>query len=611
MKNAWKSPVGGAALIILLTVVAYIPALRGGFIWDDDSYVTDNTTLRTMDGLRRIWFEVATKNEAGVTPQYYPLTSTSFWLDYHLWQLAPSGYHVINIGLHALNAMLVFLALRKLGVRGAWLAGAIFALHPVHVESVAWITERKNVLSGFFYLGALLAYLRFLTGSAIGLDFGAAMRSPVTGIGPKPWKFYWLAIGLYGCALLSKSVTCSLPVTILLLVWWKRGRLGWRDVAALLPFLALGLGLGLITMKAENPQYALSALDRCLVAGRNLWFYAGKLAWPQNLTFVYPRWHIDAGLWWPWLYPVGAVGVIVGLWRLRERWGRGALVGVLFFVVTLLPASGFFGIFYFHYSYVADHFQYLASVGLIALAASGGTGMCERLGPRGRSIGAVTAAVLLTALGTLTWGQTHVYRNLETLWRDTLAKNPQCWLAHNNLGVVLKDQGKVPEAIAQYEQALRIDPNYHETYYNLGVVLQDQGKVLEAIAYYERALQIEPKYPEAHNNLGNALAQTGRMGEAIAHYEQALQIKPDYARAQNNLGNVFMQEGKVSAAIGHYEEALRIKPDYVKAHDNLGNALAQTGRIEEAIAHYKQALRIKPDDAEAQSALARLQAQRR
>jgi tetratricopeptide (TPR) repeat protein len=531
------------------------------------------------------------------------VTYASFWLEYHLWGLDPLGYHVVNVLLHALNALFVWVILRKLGVKGAWWAAGIFALHPVHVESVAWIVEQKNVLSGFFYLGALLAYLHFLSRDA---DFSGRIHSPASAASPKPRRWlYCLALGLFLCSLLSKSVTSSLPLVILLLVWWMRGRLRWRDVYAVLPFLVLGIAMGLTTawvekyaVGAEGKEWAFSLSERCLIAGRDLWFYLGKLVWPRTLIFIYPRWQINPILWWQYLYPLGAVGVVLGLWTWRDRWGRGPFVAVLFFLITLAPALGFFDVYFFRYSFVADHFQYLASIGLISLAVSVGTVICNQAGPWRRSLGTVAAAIALLILGVSTWRQARIYQDLETLWRDTITKNPQCWMAHANLGDVFLRDGKISEAIGSYEQALRIKPDYVEVHSNLGLALAQTGRVGEAIGHYEQALRIKPNFAVAHCNLGVALTQTGRLPEAIEHLQQALRIEPGYAEAHCNLGVALAQAGRIQEAIEQEQQALRIKPGYAEAHYNLGVALARLGRLPETVAHFEQALRIQPEYAE-------------
>jgi tetratricopeptide (TPR) repeat protein len=587
MKETWKSVGLGAILIVLLTLVAYVPAMRGGFIWDDDDYVTQNQTLRSVGGLGKIW------TKPGATFQYYPLVFTSFWAEYHLWKLQPLGYHFVNVLLHALNAVLLWRVLRRLEIHAAWCAAAIFALHPVQVESVAWVTERKNVLSGMFYLLAMLAWFRFRPWIA-----GQTADS-------RNWRFYPLAMLLFLCALLSKTVTCSLPAAIVLLTWWKRGRVGRRDVLALIPLFVSGAALGLLTAWLEKhyvgagSEWTLSAVQRCLLAGRALWFYVGKLFWPHPLAFIYPRWTIDAGVWWQYSFPLAALVVPITLWLLRRRIGRGPLVAVLCFGGTLLPALGFIDVYPFVYSFVADHFQYLACIGPIALVASAGAAVCRRAGQWGRYLGMLTVAAVLMMLGVSTWRQGLIYKDLETLWRDTLAKNPDAWMAHNNLGIVLAGQGRVSEAIAEYAAALRIKPDYADAHYNWGVAMANQGRVSEAMAEYAAALRIQPDHAEAHNNLGIVLAGQGRISEAIAEYAAAVRIKPEYAEAHHNLGIVLAGQGRISEAIAEYAAAVRIKPEYAEAHHNLGIVLAGQGRVSEAIAEYAAAVRIKPEFAEA------------
>ncbi|MGD0061307.1 MAG: tetratricopeptide repeat protein [Verrucomicrobiia bacterium] len=583
--------------MVIVTFLVYQPAWHAGFIWDDESYVTENQALRSLDGLGKIWFK------PGTTKQYYPLVFTTFWAEYHLWQLEPLGYHLANILLHALNAVLLWYVLRRLEIPGSWWVAAIFALHPVNVESVAWVTERKNVLSGLFYFLAVLAYLRFRP-----LPDREEAR---TG----DWRYYPLVVGMFLCALLSKTVTCSLPAVLMLLVWWKAGRVKRQDVLALAPLFVLGATSGFMTtwmerhyVGASGMEWELSVVQRCLVAGRALWFYAGKLLWPRDFTFIYPRWEIDATAAWQYLFPVAALVVLTALWLLRSRIGRGPLVAVLCFVGTLVPALGFFDVFPFRYSYVADHFQYLACIGLICLAVSAGAAICERASGRGRDWGGFVAAVVLLILGVSTWRQARIYQNLETLWGNTLMKNPQCWLAHNNLGDVLLREGNVSEAIGHYEQVLWIKPDYAVAHYNLGNALTGSGRLPEAIAQYEQALRLKPDFAEVHNNLGIALRGSGRIPEAIEHLQQALRLKPDYPEAHYALGITLGQAGNLPEAIEHLQQALRLKPDYPEAHYYLGIALAQGGRTPEAIEHYKQALRLKPEFTQASNALARVQA---
>jgi tetratricopeptide (TPR) repeat protein len=590
-KKDWRA-IGLAVLLVLLTVAAYFPVLRAGYIWDDDDYITENQTLRDLRGLGRIWFEL------GAVPQYYPLVHTTFWIEYHLWKLHPLGYHLDNVLLHALASLLLARLLLRLRVPGAWLAGALFALHPIAVESVAWITERKNVLSAVFYFAAALAYLRFA-----GLN---ESKTP----GGRRRIVYLVSLSLFVAAMLSKTVTCSFPAAMLLVCWWQRGCLRVKDVLPTAPFFVIGVGLGLITVwlekhhvGAQGADWSLSFLGRCLVAGRVLWFYAAKLVWPVNLTFMYPRWEVSTAVWWQWLFPIAALGVVLALWLARRRFGRGPLVAVLLFAGTLGPALGFVNVYPMRFSYVADHFQYLAGAGLMALAAAGLARVFGRF--------QAALAALPLALAVLTWRQTHIYHDLETLWRDTLRKNPACWMASNNLGSVFNEQGKRDAALAQFHQALRLKPDFAEAMNNVGMVLVAQGQMNEATNWFAHALQLKPGYPDALGGWGLALLKCGRTDAAVALCRRAIKVDPRNKTALVNLGTAFATTGNYSEAIEAFESALRLKPDLLDARLNLGNALVASGQTDQAILQYERALKESPDSARTHSFLANALASRR
>ena len=398
-------------------------------------------------------------------------------------------------------------------------------------------------------------------------------------------------MALFLAALLSKTVTCSLPAALLLVCWWKKGRVQWGDILPLLPFLVLGAGLGMLTAGMEKyhvgalgADWSFTFADRCLIAGRALWFYAGKLVWPWHLTFIYPHWEIDPAVWWQWLFPAAAMGVVIGLWWARRWLGKGPLVAVLFFAGTLGPALGFVNVYPMRYSFVADHFQYLAGIGLITLCAAG----LARI-PR------VFPAALVVLLGALTWQQTGIYRNLEILWRDTLAKNPDCWLANNNLGIYLYHEGHLEEAMEHYHKAIQTNPDRGDAYYELGVALAAEGRLDEAIENYRKAIQLNPDYAYAFNNLGNALAAKGQLDGAIRSYRRAAQIMPMFSTALNNLGVTLAAEGQFDDAIQSYHKAILAGPKNSDPYVNLGIALGQLGRTREAVAQYREALKLDPN----------------
>ena len=422
----------GAVLIFLLTITAYLPVFSGKFVWDDDSWTTGIPgLLNGFSGLRLMWCEPT------ALQQYYPLAGTSFWIDYQLWGFRPLPYHVENVLLHAFAALLFWKLLWRLQVPGAWLAGALFALHPVMVESAGWITERKNVLSLVLYLGALLAYGRFNA-------FWQDGNLPGTRVSqPRRWMAYALAFVLFIGALLAKTTAFSLPAVILLMVWWKRGRLRWRaDIVPTLPFFGISIGLCLMTawleknhVGASGPEWVIPFPERCLIAGRAFWFYLGKLLWPVNLCFIYPRWQLNAGAWWQWLYPASAAGVLLGLWLARGKIGRGPATAVFYFVGTLFPVLGFLNAYFMRFSFVCDHWVYLSSLSLIALVAALVARMAEYLRRPAVLYG---FCAVLPVLEILTWRQCGNYADMETLWQSTLARNPGAWMAHYNLGRMLQ-----------------------------------------------------------------------------------------------------------------------------------------------------------------------------
>ncbi len=355
----------GTIVIIAACLLAYMPAMRAGFVWDDDQYVTNNELLAAPDGLWHIWFTTDSPS------QYFPLTYTSFRLDYDLWKLNPAGYHITNIILHTANALLVWLLLRRLTIPSAWLAAVIFALHPVHVESVAWISERKNVLMVFFALLSILAWV----------DFAERSRN----LQPSR-NFYILSMLLYVLALAAKSTACTVPATLLLVLWLKNIPLNWKRWLQIAPFLLVGLASGLLTvwweMHHQGTKFArldLSLIDRFLIAGRALWFYIAKLIWPVNLAFSYPKWKIDANdpLQYSWL--VACFAAAFALWYWRKKVGRGTIAAIVFFAATLSPVIGFISLYTFVYTYVADHYQYFASIGPIALVAAAGAKIFSKL----------------------------------------------------------------------------------------------------------------------------------------------------------------------------------------------------------------------------------------
>jgi len=566
-------------LLMSLTVLAYVPALNGNFLWDDDDHILSIKGLQSLNGLWNVWFR------PGATIQYYPLTFTIFWVDYHLWGFSPLAYHLQNVLLHGLAAVFLWQILARLRVPGAWLAGAIFALHPVNVMSVAWMTELKNTLSVALVLGAVWAYLRFAKIGAYNLG-NTSEKAPIT----IEWRFYALALALFQLALLAKTAVSFLPATLLLIVWWQRKRLQWRDVCLLIPMLIMAAGMGYITSHVEQhsigatgEEFHRGILERILVSGRSFWFYLGKLVFPHPLIFFYPQWRIDAGAWWQYLYPISTVALLGGLWGMHRRIGKAPFAAMMHFYVCTSFLTLILTLYMTRYSFVSDHWQYFGCMSVIALAAAGITLTFELFGKQKVLLQPIVCGLLLVTLGMLTWRQSAMYSNSETLFRTTIERNSNAWMALNNLGSVLFAQGKVEEAIIDYREALRINPNNPEAQINLGNALLQQGHEDEAIAHYHEALRLDPSSTKAQYNLGNALLQQGRPAEAITQFHEALKLNPNNAEVHNNLGNAFIQQGQTNEALAHYREAVRINPNYALAHNNLGLVLQQQRNLDEAI----------------------------
>jgi protein O-mannosyl-transferase len=643
-------------LLVAITIAAYQTVGHAGFIWDDDIYVTANPLLTAPDGLKRIWLSLDSPS------QYFPLVYTTFRLEYALWGLNAAGYHWVNVLLHAVNAVFVWMLLRNLRIPGAWLAGALFALHPVQVESVAWITERKNVLMGFFFLLALLAWTRFIKKEQRGR-----------------WWFYALALFLYLLALASKTTACTIPAALLLVLWLQRKTINLARIAQVAPFVILGIGMGLVSIWWERHHqgtqghlFAIGLGERILLAHRGIWFYLGKLVWPNELSFSYPSSPISLANPLDYLWVGGTIVFAVLIWFLRRHAGRSIEVAMLFFVATLSPMLGFIMLYTFRYSWTADHYQYLACLGPLALVAAGVTLASKKYGSAATWTLRIGGAALIFLLGVRTWRQAAIYKDEETLWRATLSTNPNSWLAHNNLGLRLAVTGRIEESLSEFERAVELDPEYVEAHNNLantyarldrrdeavseyektialnprlsqahanvatlllkmgrreeamahvqqaralglrdvaleqlsGAIAARSNKTLETIENWKRALEADPKNADLPNKIGLALAEAGELAEALAYLRSAAQLDPQDAGKHYNYATTLSQLGQFREAIVEYRAALQIRPDYASAHVNLANTLLQSERPEEAIAEYESGLALNPNSVVAHRNLA-------
>ena len=566
-----------ALVLVLATIFAYRPTWNGGFVWDDDYYVTKNRLLTSPDGLRRIWFSLESPS------QYFPLTYTSFRIERTLWGLNPTGYHWVNILLHTANALLLWRLLAELGVPGAWLAAGIFALHPVQVESVAWITERKNVLMAFFFLLTLLAWARFIDERnqrpiQRSRAHGKQRANEVTQAGelnPLSWRFYWLALIFYLLALCSKATACTLPAALFLILWLQKKRIDWRRVLLIAPFIVLGLAMGSMAIWWERyhqltrgPMFALGPLERLIVATHATWFYLGKLFWPTKLTFIYPQWTIEPNNPWSYIWLVAGIALCAAIYFARRYVGRSVEVAAAFFVATLSPVLGFIMLYTFRYTFVADHYQYLACIGPIALVSAGLVKLTNTVGYGPRFLSAL-GILIFSVLGLLTWRQSASYRDSETLWRTTIDRNPGCWMAENNLGSELLEGGDIDGAIAHLEKSLRLKFDVLESHNSLTYALFRKGDADAAIAEAHVALNFDPDNGGTHAVLGMALMTKGLLDEAIAQLSKAVEILPNHSHANYNLAVALAEKGETVDAIAHYEKAIEAQPDMFEALTNL------------------------------------------
>ena len=594
-------------LLIACVFIAYLPVFHAGFIWDDESHLTRNPCIVGPLGLKEIW--------TSTRAVYYPLVLTTFWALHKFVGLVPLPYHMLNTLLHAGSAVLLWCVLRKLAVRGAWLGAALWALHPVMVQSVAWVTELKNTQSCLFYLLSIFFFLRWEEGPR---DQGEAISTPPrrrTG-DRRSLMLFALSLFCFALATLSKPSVVMLPVMLALCIWWRRGRVGWTDAAPLAPFLFVSALASAWTIweqkfhaSAIGPEWAQSWPERLIIAGRAIWFYLAKLAWPDPLIFIYPRWEIHSSQWIAYVPLLAATVGLVLLWLVPGKAGRAVFFAAAYYAISLFPVLGFFNVYFFRYSFVSDHFQYLASMGPLALVGAamtesfGQLAIASSLGRRVVFLRVGLSGILLILLAALTWQQSGVYHDLVTLYTRTLAKNPGCWMAHYNLGIALHDRGETDQAMIHYREAIALRPSYAEAHYNLARLLAEKREFDDAIDHYEAALTVNPTDAEAHNNLGATLFQAGRVDDAIAHYEKALAIRPDYAEASCNLADALLSKGDIDGAIACYVTCVAISPNNADAQYNLASALFRRGRTDEAIAHYQKTLELIPENADAHANL--------
>lgn len=575
-------PFIAAVLIFGTALIVYLPGIHGGFILDDDLYLTENKLIADANGLYSFWFTT-------LATDYYPVSNSTLWLEWRLWGPNPTGYHVTNVIMHASASFLVYLVLTQLRVPGAILAAVIFTVHPVNIESVEWIAQRKGLLAMVFFLLSVLSYIR------------SQMESPRLNVQ------YGVSLLEFVLGMLSKSSVATLPLVLLLLVWWKR-KVTRRDWILVAPFFLAALVLVRLNIwfQAQSMgDFMRSAgfVERLLSAAAVIWFYLYKAVYPIGLVFIYPQWNVrvDNPLWWAPL--LASIGVTVILWRNRNGRGRPLFVAWSYFVVMLIPVMGFTDFGFMKYSLVADHYQYVAIVSVIAVISGWWSLLLSRRARTTRRMALAATIVGVGVLVGLSRQQIENYRDAATLYEATTERNPACWIAHYNLGCILSERKELQQAVARFERALKYKSDYPEAHDNLGVALALQHRYPQAIDHYREAIRIKPGLARPHLNLGISLSYTGRLDDGIAQLREAIRIDPQLAEAHFNLGGALALQNKSPEAIASYEEAIRLKPDWPEPHLRLSKLLADAGKLEFAVAHLTEMLKLQPDNMNAHEQL--------
>ncbi len=539
----------GLLALAALALAAYHPLFPGSFLMDDRRLVDyDNPLVHGTASPFSIWFQ-----------SDFSLSTFTFWLQWLAWGQNPAGYHAVNVALHVLSAALIWLLLARLKIPGAWLAAAIFVVHPVCVATVGRIAELKNTLSLPFFLLSLWFYLRWEEDSS---RPGGGAR--------------WLGCSLaaFVLALLAKTSTVMLPFLLLAFAGWRRGRVTRQDWLRASPYFMLSLGFGVMSIWFQKYQALAGATlepqsfcERLAVAGRVFWFYCDKALFPAGLIAIYPRWKVDASSLAAFIPLLGCAGAVALCWRFRRSWGRPVLFALACFAFAVFPALGFFDAQFMAKWQVSDHLQYLPLIAPLALAAAALACL------PGRTFRRCAAATAVLSLCVMSFERARVFSTEESLFRDTVARNPSAWALHSDLGLLLACQGKQDEAEEHFKASLRIAPQYAEAHVNLGKILFEQGRADEAKEHFQAALKTEPHHPEAHRRLGTILALQEQFAEAIGHLRVALLFSPDVA-TRLQCATLLHQTGDYSGAAAQFRHALREHPHCVEALNNLALILA-------------------------------------
>ena len=611
----------GAAAIIVVVLVAYSPTFTAGYIWDDDVYLLENPQVTGSRPFWDIW--IGRPNMS-----YYPLTTACFWIEWRLWKDWSTGYHVVNILIHALGSILVWRLLRYMQFRGAWWAAMIFAIHPVNVESVAWVSELKNVLTLPFFLLSIWSYLRYDQSQS------------------RAW--YCISVAMFVVALCAKTAVVMLPLLLLVLLWWKHGKIAPAQWLSTTSYFAISAFLGAVTLYFENtlplvgpPVRPEGVLSRLAASAWAIWFYMYKAILPIHLSPIYPRWTVDPSSVMAWLPAIALIACLGTLLRLRKAWGRPLFTAALCYIVMLLPLLGFLNTGMFRMSLVTDHWQYFALIVPIIVIVSPWVRAQEARSLAFRRVGQYTMVFVTAILGGLTWQYCHSFRDMESWARTAIAGNPQAGVAFANLGSVLARRGEIEAAIDCYQEAVQkcpsdslpahtsltnlfwinrdfsnavrhaaaaveLVPTDVEIRHKLAVGLWTIGQPAAALQHFEWIGQASPDYPGIDAQTGLCWLAMGKPAQAISHLRQAVSRKPQNAEFHFDLATAFSACRRLDEAIEQYRTAIHLRPAYVEAHTNLAVLLAQSCLFDEAKSHYQQAIQLDPHNVIPRLGLARI-----
>ncbi len=606
----------GAVTIFLLALVAYWPLHTAGYIWDDGGWLVHNHFVHHWRGLWNIWLNPHD------SIQYYPMVFTAFNIQWHIWGANPMGYHLLNIMMQATDAVLLWRILKALGLRSAWIASAVWAIHPVQVETVGWAVEQKSLLSALFLFPAILAWTRFA-------DFTGDRPADEPILTARQWKMYALATLSFILALCSKTDACMVPVVLLFVLVWKRGFINKRDILLLVPWMVLGILAAGMTIHIEHGQagakghgFHFSMAQHLIIAGKDLWFYPYKLFWPWPMMAVYPRWHISHPAAWESIFPVTAFAIPVVLLAFSKKIGRGPFVAVCVYGLMISPLLGFIAFYTEEYTFVADHYQYLACIGIIVLVTETAAGIFSRLGqsdkasgdpgvpvegqasanvpPNVRGSGAwlgwLVSVLVLLALGTMTWAQSEIYTPPLRVWTHNIKYNPDCWLAMERVGVYEYEKGHVAGALVLFKRANELSHGGNLIVNsNLGDVYRHLGQYAKAIPYYRRSLAVAARQPPIIAHLVDCYEKIGDWRQAYTDLLHGVKLLPRSADLQTKLGSMLARARHVKRAIPHFRAAIKYEPRDTKALFGLASSLNAEGQWQEAIPYYRKALIASPD----------------